>query len=369
MALTKIVTGGITDDAVTTAKVNPSQTDITAVGTLTSLTVDGAAALKLDANYPTGTGNLGMGNNALNGSISGTYNTAVGDHSMYPLTSGSHNTAFGGSALRFITTGYDNTAMGNEALRDMTTGHTSVAIGYLAQRDMETGNLNSSCGTSSLLVSTTGQQNSTVGHRSLVALTSAVGNSAIGIESGQGITTGSYNTTLGRYAGKNITTGSYNTCIGNDNSVGTATDSFQIVIGHGQVGKGHGTTQIAGPAYQGNNASTWSTTSDIRLKKNIVDNKVGLDAINQVQVKNFEYKTKDEITELPKEQSIDEQGIQLGVIAQEIQSIFPEMVKEETTGVLTVNPDNMTWHLVNAVKELSAKNDELERRLAKLEGK
>ena len=45
------------------------------------------------------------------------------------------------------------------------------------------------------------------------------------------------------------------------------------------------------------------------------------------------------------------------------------MVKEETTGVLSVSPDNMTWYLVNAVKELSAKNDELEARLAKLEGK
>ena len=44
MALTKVLTGGIADDAVTTAKVNPSQTDITAVGTLTGvLTANGGA--------------------------------------------------------------------------------------------------------------------------------------------------------------------------------------------------------------------------------------------------------------------------------------------------------------------------------------
>ena len=36
MAISKITTNSITDDAVTTAKVNPAQTDITSVGTLTS---------------------------------------------------------------------------------------------------------------------------------------------------------------------------------------------------------------------------------------------------------------------------------------------------------------------------------------------
>ena len=352
MALTKVLTGGIADDAVTTAKINPSQTDITAVGTLTSLTVDGAAALKLDANYPTATGNVGLGNNALNSSISSEYNTAIGDHSMYPLTSGYSNTACGGSALRFTTSGYSNSAFGHSAMQTNTTGIMNNAVGHTA-----------------LYGNTTGTQNTAIGHRSMFGQTTGVGNSAIGIESGTGLTTGAYNVLLGRYSGKNITTGSYNTTIGNDNSVGTATASFQIVIGHGQVGKGNGTTQIAGPAYQGNNASTWSTTSDIRLKKNIADNRVGLDAINQVQVKNFEYKTKDEITELPKEQAIDAKGIQLGVIAQEIQSIFPEMVKEESTGVLTVNPDNMTWHLVNAVKELSAQVNVLTARISELEEK
>ena len=39
MSKSQIATGGIADDAVTTAKVNPAQTDITSVGTLTSLAV------------------------------------------------------------------------------------------------------------------------------------------------------------------------------------------------------------------------------------------------------------------------------------------------------------------------------------------
>ena len=39
------------------------------------------------------------------------------------------------------------------------------------------------------------------------------------------------------------------------------------------------------------------------------------------------------------------------------------MVRTESTGVMTVDPDNMTWYLVNAVKQLSAKVAELEARL------
>ena len=46
MALSKINTNSIADDAVTTAKVNPAQTDITSVGTLSSATVSGALSAK-----------------------------------------------------------------------------------------------------------------------------------------------------------------------------------------------------------------------------------------------------------------------------------------------------------------------------------
>ena len=49
-----------------------------------------------------------------------------------------------------------------------------------------------------------------------------------------------------------------------------------------------------------------------------------------------------------------EQKKKLGVIAQEIEKVLPEVVTEESTGVKTVNVDNLTWYLINAVKELKA---------------
>ena len=48
------------------------------------------------------------------------------------------------------------------------------------------------------------------------------------------------------------------------------------------------------------------------------------------------------------------------MIAQEIEQILPDVVKEESTGVKTVNPDNITWYLVNAIKELKARIEVLE---------
>ena len=74
-----------------------------------------------------------------------------------------------------------------------------------------------------------------------------------------------------------------------------------VIGGYGATGKGNLTGFIApstGGVYQGNNSSTWSTTSDRRLKKNIVDSTIGLAEINQIKVRNFEYKTEDELSEI-----------------------------------------------------------------------
>ena len=112
-----------------------------------------------------------------------------------------------------------------------------------------------------------------------------------------------------------------------------------------------------GGVYQGNNSSSWSTTSDQRLKKNIADNNDGLDKINSIRVRNFEYRVADEVTELPKNQVIQKTGVQLGVIAQELQAVLPDCVKTESTGVMTVDSDNLTWYMINAIKELKAELD------------
>ena len=184
------------------------------------------------------------------------------------------------------------------------------------------------------------------------------------------MTTGARNTSLGAASNGNGTTGSDNVCIGYDTKLGAAGDSNEIVIGNAGgstlTGKGSSTGFISpggGGVYQGNNSSTWSTTSDRRLKKNIVDNAVGLEKIAAIQVRNFEYRVESEITELPTHTAIKKEGVQLGVIAQELQQVLPDCVKTESTGVMSVDTDNLTWYLINAVKELKAEVDSLKSQL------
>ena len=189
---------------------------------------------------------------------------------------------------------------------------------------------------------------------------------------GHDLTTGQQNVLLGKDTGDSITTGSQNICVGCNANPG-ASDTQSIVIGHDISGKGSSTGFISpggGGVYQGNNSSTWSQTSDIRIKKNVVDNNTGLDKINQIRVRNFEYKTEEEIktdspelSDVVKSAVVNKEGTQLGVIAQEIETILPAVVETEDTGIKSVNADNLTWYLVNAVKELSAENTALKQRL------
>ena len=169
-----------------------------------------------------------------------------------------------------------------------------------------------------------------------------------------------------------MTTGSGNICIGFATDIATPSDSYTVVIGYDITGKGSSTGFYggSGAVYNEANTSTWSTVSDRRIKKNIEDNNTGLEAINQIQVKNFEYRTEDEIVDFdnPASGVVKKEGIQLGVIAQEIEEILPNMVRTESTGVKSIKPDDLTWYLVNAVKELSAQNDALTTRITALEG-
>ena len=110
--------------------------------------------------------------------------------------------------------------------------------------------------------------------------------------------------------------------------------------------------------------------SSERIKKNIVDNNDGLNKLKDIQVRNFEYRTLDEITDFenPLAAVVDKEGLQLGVIAQEIETILPEIITTESTGVKTVNTDNLTWYLVNAVQELKTELDAAKARITTLEG-
>ena len=87
----------------------------------------------------------------------------------------------------------------------------------------------------------------------------------------------------------------------------------------------------------------------------------GLDKIIHIRVRNFEYKTRDEIendspelADVSKSAVVHKEGLQVGSIAQEIEQVLPDVVTTNESGIKSVGTDNLTWYLVNAVKELSA---------------
>ena len=311
--------------------------------------------------------NVAIGQYAFNANTTGQGGVAIGSGALQNNTTGNNNTATGINSLLYNTTGQYSSAFGTASLQSNTTGSNNVACGYGALQNNTTASDNTAVGYQALYNSNT-NDNAAFGQQAATAVTTGVANTAIGRGALLALTTGSYNTAVGNVANNFGTTGSYTVAVGYNTYPNAATDSYCFMIGAagGTQGKGSNTGVLNvyngssfGSIYQGNNSASWATTSDQRLKKNIVDNKIGLDAINAIQVRNFEYRTKDEITELNNKNVIDIKGVQIGVIAQELQAILPDCVKTESSGVMSVDTTNLTWYLINAVKELKAEIDQL----------
>ncbi|MDM8562495.1 tail fiber domain-containing protein [Candidatus Marithioploca araucensis] len=118
-------------------------------------------------------------------------------------------------------------------------------------------------------------------------------------------------------------------------------------IFHGKVGIGTITPQykldVAG-TIRGSNVSP----SDQRLKQNIQPLENALAKVDQLRGVSFEWKDAKQGT-----------GTQIGVIAQEVETVLPELVSTDNDGYKSVAYGKLTAVLVEAVKELKAENAEL----------
>ena len=212
-----------------------SFSNITGVGTLSSLTVTNDASISgltvgkggnavstntavgasaLAGNQAAGNSNTAIGWYSMaQGAVTGTDNTAVGYTSLYNVTSGGYNTALGDRSLFNNTTASNNTAIGYQSAYTNSTGTNNVALGYTALLLNSTGSRNTALGSLSLY-NNTGGNNTAIGAYSANANTSGVENVAVGDQALYSNTTGSYNTAIGRTALNGNTTASYNTAVG-----------------------------------------------------------------------------------------------------------------------------------------------------------
>ena len=151
--------------------------------------------------------------------------------------------------------------------------------------------------------------------------------------------------------------------------MGTDTDSDERlrITSAGNVGIG----RIPDPAYtldvngsvRGSSA-LW-TDSDINLKKDIVTLKDSLAKINQIRGVNYRWKDESKGDEL-----------RMGVIAQEVEKVFPEVVLEDNEGIKSVSYTSLVAALIESTKELKIiverlekENVELKKRIEVLEKK
>lgn len=102
------------------------------------------------------------------------------------------------------------------------------------------------------------------------------------------------------------------------------------------------------------NAIAFYETSDERIKIFTKPIETDLDKLSALRKSYFTY--------------IEAPGTtHIGVSAQEVQKLYPQIVTENSNGLLTVDYSKLSVIALNAIDNLHKKNKELEDRLAKLE--
>lgn len=374
----------------------------------------------------TGSYNTAVGFHALHSNTTGYQNIAGGTETLFLNTTGSRNIAIGFRSLLSNSTGIENTAIGDFSNVSNTTGNGNSAYGASSLLSNSTGSYNTANGGYTLHQNTTGLGNTALGNSSLYYNTTGNENVSIGENALQSNTTGNYNTALGTFAdagANNLTNataigykamaGSSNTLVlGSINGVnnanadvnvgiGTTTPTGRLHIKHNsypiptvlleesendftrirftntnansfwemnalpqttnttariEFWNNSGATVTTPFVLYGNGNATLSGTltqnSDARLKKDIQPILNAADAIKRMN--GYTYNWKDN--------SRDE-SLQFGVIAQEVQKIFPSLVREDDKGILSVNYSGLIPVLIEALKEQQKQIDELRQML------
>ena len=275
-----------------------------------------------------------------------------------------------------------NTFLGYQAGYLNTYGYSNVFIGYNAGYS-NIGNSTGSSGFNNVYIGqlagekNNGTNNVFIGDEAGKTLTSGIRNVYIGSSAGVQ-STGNYNTYIGANAGK-FDTGSDNVCIGYGSGFGSS-ESGYLAIGNrtnsalisgsfsssklylwADVGIGASTLAgyklyVSGAAYS---TGGWAT-SDIRYKKDITDMSMVLSELTRLNPVNFVWR-KDEFPQM----NFDD-GRQIGLIAQEVEEIFPDLVRTDDNGYKAVSYEKLSVLLLEGIKEQQKQIDELKTMVEKL---
>jgi hypothetical protein len=178
----------------------------------------------------TGYANTANGWGALANNTIGCCNTATGNEALTHNTTGNTNTASGSSALQANTTGFANTATGDGALFFNTGGYYNTATGSGALDANTGGYANTANGWEALFVNSAGNYNTAIGAETLLNLTSGSSNTALGASAGpdSGFPSLSNSTAIGANAD---VTASNSLVLGSINGTNGATADTYVGVG------------------------------------------------------------------------------------------------------------------------------------------
>ncbi len=204
-------------------------------------------------------GNLFVGDNAGNNTLTGSNNTVVGNDSGYMMTTAFNSTLLGFRAGESISEGNNNTFLGKDAGRATNTGDNNTFTGYLTGITNRTGSDNSAYGSEALKTNYSGDRNVAIGRQAGYNLT-IDDNVMVGFQAGYASTTAQENVMIGSNAGLLNTTGDANVLIGYQAGL-TGNANNVVAVGHqsGYLNTGDNNTFVGKNAGYGNTTGQYQT--------------------------------------------------------------------------------------------------------------
>jgi hypothetical protein len=324
--------------------------------TMTGLFNTASGKLALSSNT-TGNDNIASGYNALGSNTTGSFNSATGYYALAANVDGSKNTATGYGALTSNLV-VANTAIGYFALGHNTTGNSNTASGDEALYSNTEGTLNTASGSQALYSNTKGVANTAVGYGALFYNTTGSDLTCIGYECTAAVDRLSNATAIGAHA-----------VVGQSNAlVLGGTDKYAVKVGIGTTTPSSILTIARGSGHPV--SDSWETYSSRRWKTNIQTLPDALAKVEQLRGVSYDRK--------------DSGKHEIGVIAEEVGMVVPEVVSWEKNGTDAQGVDysRLTALLIEAVKQqqkqlasqreqirrMRSKDALLESRLAQLQG-
>lgn len=362
-----------------------------------------------------GSANSALGYFALNSNTMGVFNSAFGSNALQSNTSGNQNTAIGVKSLISNRTGNDNTAIGKWSMYNNLTGERntaiglntlfsnvgnngSISIGYNAMYyadDRTTGRItgntavgyealmgsstpanntgvdNTAIGKNALKVNSSGSNNTALGQWTLASNSSGFSNTAIGNASLGNSLTGNKNTAVGVVSLANLQTGENNLAIGFWSGFNLNSGDNNIIIGanaepssnvvNNEITIGNSNNNVIRSA-----VTTITSLSDARDKKNINDLSIGLNFINSLKPRVFNWDKREWYKTGVSDGSKISNEQTAGFIAQELDESQNKYNADWLKLVYKSNPNkweatygNLLPIVVKSIQELSAEKDKM----------